>query len=58
MADHETCDLLVEDDLPGRIVGETLVAVLVDQFTRSRDGDRFCYTRTLSYGELNRIRIK
>jgi peroxidase len=47
--------LLVEDDLPGRIVGETLMAVLVDQFTRSRAGDRFWYSRLLPRGELNRV---
>ncbi len=48
--------LLVEDDLPGRIVGETLMTVLVEQFTRSRAGDRFWYSRLLPRGEIYRIR--
>ncbi len=48
--------LLVEDRLPGMIVGETLRAILVDQFERSRAGDRFFYTRDLSREELARVR--
>jgi hypothetical protein len=39
---------LVEDDVPNGIVGETLQAVLVDQFSRSRAGDRFWYQATLN----------
>ncbi len=35
--------LLAEDHVPGAAVGETLRAVLADQFTRLRDGDRFFY---------------
>jgi hypothetical protein len=35
--------LLAEDHAPGAMVGETLRRVLVDQFTRLRDGDRFYY---------------
>jgi peroxidase len=42
---------LVEDDLPGRMVGPTLFRVLADQFERSRDGDRFWYERTLTHAE-------
>jgi len=34
---------LAEDHLPDALVGETLHAILVDQFTRLRDGDRFWY---------------
>jgi hypothetical protein len=34
---------LVEDTVPGAMVGETLQAVLADQFIRLRDGDRFWY---------------
>ena len=48
--------LLAEDDLPGKIVGETLQAILADQFERSRAGDRFFYTHALSGQELARIR--
>ena len=44
--------LLAEDDVPGGIVGETLRAVLVDQFTRARAGDRFWYTRALHGADL------
>ncbi|TVQ32896.1 MAG: peroxiredoxin [Phycisphaeraceae bacterium] len=35
--------LLAEDHVPGASIGETLIAVLLDQFERSRDGDRFWY---------------
>jgi peroxidase len=48
--------LLVEDDAPGMIVGETLRAILVDQFERLRRGDRFFYTRDLSKRELLDLR--
>ena len=34
---------LVEKHVPGALVGETLRTVLIDQFTRLRDGDRFYY---------------
>jgi len=34
---------LAEDRLPGSSVGELITAVMVDQFTRLRDGDRFWY---------------
>lgn len=40
--------MLAEDHLPGAMVGETLAAVLVDQFSRTRDGDRFWYEEALS----------
>lgn len=46
------CDLwvcsLAERPLEGGMVGPTLRAVLVDQFTRLRDGDRFWYENHLS----------
>lgn len=35
--------LLAERHLPGALVGETLHRLLVDQFVRLRDGDRFWY---------------
>jgi peroxidase len=34
---------LAENHVPGAFVGETIHAILVDQFTRLRDGDRFWY---------------
>lgn len=34
---------LAEDNAPGALVGKTVKAVLSDQFTRVRDGDRFWY---------------
>jgi len=48
--------LLVEDDVPNGIVGETLKAVLVEQFSRSRAGDRFWYERALSASDLSEIK--
>lgn len=33
--------ILSEDPLPGSVLGETGTAIIVDQFTRLRDGDRF-----------------
>ncbi|MCB9111448.1 MAG: peroxidase [Anaerolineales bacterium] len=38
---------LAEDHLPGSSVGETFTAILVDQFSRLRDGDRFWYQSSL-----------
>ncbi|MBX3357125.1 MAG: peroxidase family protein [Phycisphaeraceae bacterium] len=35
--------LLAEDHLPGSSMGPTHTAILLDQFTRLRDGDRFWY---------------
>lgn len=35
--------LLAEDEISGAVVGETLYTLLVDQFERLRDGDRFRY---------------
>ncbi len=44
---------LIEDDLPGGgLVGPLLNAVLVDQFERLRDGDRFWYQLVFSGSEL------
>jgi len=39
---------LAEDPLPGALVGETLHAILVEQFRALRDGDRLWYSRQLS----------
>lgn len=38
---------LAEDHAPGAVVGELFQAILVDQFTRLRDGDRFWYEERL-----------
>lgn len=42
---------LAEDPMPGALVGELIAAILVDQFERLRDGDRFWYQNTFS-GDL------
>lgn len=47
---------LAEDHLRGASVGPLLSKILVDQFTRLRDGDRFWYQRDLSAGELRGVR--
>jgi hypothetical protein len=41
---------LVENHLPGSSVGATFQRILVDQFERLRDGDRFWYARVF-YGQ-------
>jgi hypothetical protein len=48
--------LFVEDHIPHSNVGETLRAVLFDQFRRSRAGDRFWYERTLTPEELEQVK--
>ena len=40
---------LAENHIPGAFVGETFHAILVDQFTRLRDGDRFWYRNDLFF---------
>ncbi len=42
---------LAEDALAGSQLGPLFLAILVDQFSRLRDGDRFWYQRTLSPSE-------
>ena len=39
---------LAEDHLPGSSMGETFTAIIVDQFQRLRDGDRFWYQNIFS----------
>ncbi|MGE3805280.1 MAG: peroxidase family protein [Gemmataceae bacterium] len=46
---------LAEDHLPGSSVGELIQAVLVDQFTRIRDGDANWYQNVLSGRELEAV---
>ena len=46
---------LAEDHVPGAMVGDLVRAVVVDQFTRLRDGDRFWYQRVFRGAELAEI---
>ncbi|MCC9631442.1 peroxidase [Blastopirellula sp. JC732] len=46
---------LAEDHVAGGSVGETTQAILVDQFTRLRDGDRFWYENIFSPQDVDRI---
>lgn len=43
---------IAEDPVGGGLVGELLREILVDQFTRSRDGDRFFYPNDSVLNEL------
>jgi hypothetical protein len=46
---------LAEDPVPGALVGELIMTVVVDQFERLRDGDRFWYERVFHGPELRRL---
>ena len=46
---------LAESHLPGASMGPTFTKILVDQFTRLRDGDRFWYQNTMSQGDARQI---
>ncbi|PQO31645.1 peroxidase family protein [Blastopirellula marina] len=46
---------LAEDHVPGGSVGELTQAILVDQFTRLRDGDRFWYENQFSAEDAERL---
>lgn len=46
---------LAEDHVPGSSMGETFTAIIVDQFERLRDGDRFWYENVFSGDALNEI---
>ncbi len=46
---------LAEDHVPGSTTGETLRAILTDQFERLRDGDRFWYQKVFSGRALDQI---
>lgn len=47
---------LAEDHLPGASMGPTFHAILCDQFTRLRDGDRFWYENVLEADALQMVR--
>ena len=46
---------LAEDHLPNSSLGRTFTAILVDQFTRTRDGDRFWYENALAQNIVREI---
>jgi hypothetical protein len=46
---------LAEDHLSGSSVGKTFTHIMVDQFERLRDGDRFWYEQSLSASELEYV---
>ena len=46
---------LCETDRPGSMVGETFTRILVDQFRRCRDGDRFWYQAYLPAGLVRAV---
>lgn len=46
---------IAEDHLPGSSVGELVHTVLVDQFQRTRDGDRFFYEQWLDSSTIKEI---
>jgi hypothetical protein len=47
---------LAEDHVPGSSFGPLIQRVLIDQFQRLRDGDRFWYERVFSGQELDQLR--
>ena len=49
---------LTENHLSGKAVGPLLNAILVDQFTRIRDGDRFWFENDQSLTENEKLEIK
>jgi hypothetical protein len=47
--------VMAEKHLPGASVGVLSKAIMVDQFTRVRDGDRFWYQNTFKAGDLQAL---
>ncbi|TWU30033.1 peroxidase family protein [Bythopirellula polymerisocia] len=48
---------LAEDHVEGSSVGELTRAIVVDQFTRLRDGDRFWYENSFSTGDVSQLKL-
>lgn len=48
---------LCEDHLPGKAVGALIHAILVDQFTRLRDGDRFWWESDILFTDAEKVEI-
>jgi hypothetical protein len=46
---------LAEDHLDGTTLGETFHTILVDQFTRLRDGDRFWYENVFAGDVIDQL---
>ncbi|WP_206293173.1 peroxidase family protein [Humisphaera borealis] len=46
---------LAENHVPGSNLGQTFQRILVDQFTRLRDGDRFWYQNVMSRADADKI---
>ena len=46
---------LAEDHRPGAMVGELFFTILVDQFERLRDGDRFFYRNIFRHHKIKRL---
>lgn len=44
--------MISEDHVPGTMTGETIYTILVDQFTRLRDGDRFYFENAIGDQDL------
>jgi len=49
---------LVEDHVAGAALGESLVAILKDQFTRLRDGDRFYFENDQALSDEEKATIR
>ncbi|TWU08015.1 peroxidase family protein [Stieleria varia] len=48
--------MIAEDHVPGSSVGETIHAIMVDQFTRLRNGDRFYFENQMSDSQIAEIK--
>lgn len=48
--------MISEDHVPGTMTGETMLACMVDQFTRLRDGDRFWFQNVMDQSQIDEIK--